>query len=107
MHSVGSLLLAKYYNVKDSSKLVDSAEITCFSLVEDCLKPSKYYMKADLCTPLGCSHSPNIIIYLCINGWVVITTVCLYQFHLSDPCCSNIIIHGNQSSHSCRVYMPL
>ena len=34
----------------------------------------------------------------CKNGRVVFTTVWLYQFHLWDPHCSNIIIHGTQSS---------
>ena len=29
------------------------------------------------------------------NGRVVFTTVWLYQFHLWDPCCTNIIIHDN------------
>ena len=32
------------------------------------------------------------------NGRVVFTTVWLYQFHLRDPCCTNKIIHNNQSS---------
>ena len=44
----------------------------------------------------------------CKNGRAVFTTVRLYQFHLWDPCCSNIILRGNQSSSVCGgVYMPL
>ena len=38
----------------------------------------------------------------CKNQRVVITTVWLHQFPLWDPCCSNINIHGNQSSSLSR-----
>ena len=37
----------------------------------------------------------------CKNGRVVFTTVWLYQFHLWDLCCSNIILRDNQSSSVC------
>ena len=44
----------------------------------------------------------EVPLYTAKNGRVVITTVWLYQFNLWDPCCSNITMHGNQSSCLCR-----
>ena len=39
----------------------------------------------------------------CQNGSVVTATVWLHEFHLWDPICSNIILHGIQSSCLCMV----